>query len=127
MPRESARIDRIFVLFKRLWNKYPDASFTGLLCNYLFKEEFSLNKDIWFVEDDDLEGRLSKEITNENIIDWDSSSIKSIILDKFFELWNKNGDMRFGQLFINYVIYGVHDDKILLISNDMILNVLNRE
>ena len=82
MPREIARIDRICALLKELWSKYPHMAFGELLYVCIFTKELSSNQDIWFVDDDELEERLLKEINNKNMVNSGLSQINDIILDK---------------------------------------------
>jgi hypothetical protein len=59
--RDKARIVRIIELVGRLWDKFPDMSFTQLCENYIDMS--------WFVEDDKTEASLIKAIEFYNKVD----------------------------------------------------------
>jgi len=51
--RDPERIDRILTSVEEIWKKYPDLRLTQLIMNVLM-----INKDPYYIEDDELEKRL---------------------------------------------------------------------
>ena len=97
--RELARIKRILVLLKQLWEK------DQLALGYLMEKHVwaKYTRDIFYVEDTETESNLKLALSGlDGVAKAELSSEKQEILTIVGVIWNEVPDQRLGQLLSNY-------------------------
>ena len=62
--RDPARIDKYIEKLRKIWSAYPDLRFSQLMINVLVDIQNRLNKDIFYIEDEQLFVEIETTINN---------------------------------------------------------------